>query len=47
MGQGLMTRGQGMLCQINVKIHITKLHYQYSHAALLEVQGHSDWEEHL
>jgi hypothetical protein len=46
-GQGLMTRGQGMLRQINVKIHIAKLPYRYSRAALLEVRGHGDWEERL
>jgi predicted phage tail protein len=26
-GQGLMTRGQGILRQINVRIHIAKLRY--------------------
>jgi hypothetical protein len=44
-GQGMMTKGQGILQQINVKIHIAKLCYQYSRAALLALRGHGGWEE--
>ncbi|KAJ7818021.1 hypothetical protein B0H13DRAFT_1662239 [Mycena leptocephala] len=46
-GQGLMTKGQGILRQINIRIHIAKLRYRYSHAALLTLRGHGDWEEAL
>lgn len=46
-GQGMMTKGQGILRQINVKIHIAKLRYRYSRAALLALQGHGGWEEAL
>ncbi|KAF8196245.1 hypothetical protein K438DRAFT_1967959 [Mycena galopus ATCC 62051] len=46
-GQGMKTRGQGILCQINDRIHIAKVRYQYSWAALLALQGHGPWEEHL
>ncbi|KAJ6471041.1 hypothetical protein C8R45DRAFT_1218230 [Mycena sanguinolenta] len=47
MGQGLMTRGQGILRQINIRIHIAKLRYQYSRAALLTLHGHGTWEKRL
>jgi hypothetical protein len=46
-GQGMMTKGQGILRQINVKIHIAKLRYRYSRAALLALRGHGGWEEAL
>ncbi|KAJ7154944.1 hypothetical protein C8R43DRAFT_1126328 [Mycena crocata] len=46
-GQGAMTRGQGILRQINVRIHRTKLRYRYARAALLVVHGHGSWEESL
>ncbi|KAJ7737472.1 hypothetical protein B0H14DRAFT_3898421 [Mycena olivaceomarginata] len=46
-GQGLMTKGQGILRQINIRIHIAKLHYRYSRAALVALRGHGDWEERL
>jgi hypothetical protein len=26
-GQGMMTKGQGILCHINIKIHTAKLRY--------------------
>ncbi|KAJ7021705.1 hypothetical protein C8F04DRAFT_1213743 [Mycena alexandri] len=35
-GQGLMTKGQGILRQINIKIHLAKLRYR-----------HGGWEERL
>ncbi|KAJ7823362.1 hypothetical protein B0H13DRAFT_1919668 [Mycena leptocephala] len=46
-GQGMMTKGQGILQQINIKIHIAKLRYRYSRAALLVLSGHGHWEEKL
>ncbi|KAJ6457326.1 hypothetical protein C8R45DRAFT_943279 [Mycena sanguinolenta] len=46
-GQGLMTQGQGILQQINVRIHLVKIWYQYARAALLVLQGHGQWEERL
>ncbi|KAF7349498.1 CxC2 domain-containing protein [Mycena sanguinolenta] len=46
-GQGLMTKGQGILRQINVRIHIAKLRYRYSRAALLVLRGHGAWEGRL
>jgi hypothetical protein len=40
-------RGQGILHQINIKIHLAKIHYRYAWAALLTLWGHSVWEEGL
>ncbi|KAJ7604088.1 hypothetical protein FB45DRAFT_983874 [Roridomyces roridus] len=44
-GQGMMTKGQGILRQISLKIHTAKLRYRYARAALLALQGHGVWEE--
>ncbi|KAJ7773599.1 hypothetical protein DFH07DRAFT_952645 [Mycena maculata] len=46
-GQGMMTRAQGILRQINIKIHAGKLRYRYARAALLALRGHGVWEERL
>ncbi|KAJ7712102.1 hypothetical protein B0H16DRAFT_1667635 [Mycena metata] len=46
-GQGMMTKGQGILRQINIKIHIAKLRYRYSRAALVATRGHGIWEDKL
>ncbi|KAJ6495711.1 hypothetical protein C8R47DRAFT_1176230 [Mycena vitilis] len=46
-GQGMMTKGQGILRQINVRISIAKLRYRYARAALLVLQKHGAWEERL
>jgi hypothetical protein len=46
-GQGALTRGQGILRQINIKIHLAKIHYRYARAALLALRGHGVWEEAL
>jgi hypothetical protein len=46
-GQGMMTKGQGILRQINIKILLAKLCYRYSCAAVVVLQGHGDWEERL
>ncbi|KAF7372421.1 CxC2 domain-containing protein [Mycena venus] len=44
---GMMTKGQGILCHINIKIHTAKLHYRYAWVAFLALQGHGPWEERL
>ncbi|KAJ7160849.1 hypothetical protein C8R46DRAFT_904941, partial [Mycena filopes] len=46
-GQGALTRGQGILRQINIKVHLAKVHYRYARAALLVLRGHGVWEERL
>jgi hypothetical protein len=46
-GQGALTCGQGILRQINIKIHLAKVHYRYVRAALLILCGHGVWEEKL
>ncbi|KAJ7066855.1 hypothetical protein B0H15DRAFT_958289 [Mycena belliarum] len=46
-GQGALTRGQGILRQINLKIHLAKVHYRYARAALLALRGHGAWEHRL
>ncbi|KAJ7088015.1 hypothetical protein B0H15DRAFT_922918 [Mycena belliarum] len=46
-GQGALTRGQGILRQINIKIHLAKLRYRYARAALVALWGHGVWEEKL
>ncbi|KAJ7078694.1 hypothetical protein B0H15DRAFT_924757 [Mycena belliarum] len=46
-GQGALTRGQGILRQINIKVHLAKLQYRYSRAALLVLRGHGVWEQKL
>ncbi|KAJ7429994.1 hypothetical protein B0H11DRAFT_2264473 [Mycena galericulata] len=46
-GQGMMTKGQGILRHINIKIHSAKLHYRYARAALLALDGHGAWEERM
>jgi hypothetical protein len=46
-GQGMMTKGQGILRQINIWIHAAKLRYRYACAALLALRGHGIWEEKL
>jgi hypothetical protein len=46
-GQGMMTKGQGILRHINVKIHIAKLRYRYARAAYLVLRDHGEWEKEL
>ncbi|KAJ7148600.1 hypothetical protein C8R46DRAFT_1231115 [Mycena filopes] len=46
-GQGMMTKGQGMLRQINIKIYRAKLRYRYSRAAALVLKEHGHWEDDL
>ncbi|KAJ7601623.1 hypothetical protein DFH06DRAFT_1153729 [Mycena polygramma] len=43
-GQGMMTKGQGILRRVNIKISLAKVRYRYSRAALLALEGHGDWE---
>ncbi|KAJ7779986.1 hypothetical protein B0H16DRAFT_1448414 [Mycena metata] len=44
-GQQALTRGQGILRQVNIKIHASKLRYRYARQALLKLKGHGDWED--
>ncbi|KAJ7082620.1 hypothetical protein B0H15DRAFT_785555, partial [Mycena belliarum] len=46
-GQRALTRGQGILRQISVKIHAAKLRYRYARQAILKLKGHGDWEKRL
>ncbi|KAJ7144741.1 hypothetical protein C8R43DRAFT_891177 [Mycena crocata] len=44
-GQRALTRGQGILRQVNIRIHSAKLRYRYARQALLKLKGHGDWEK--
>ncbi|KAJ7705920.1 hypothetical protein B0H16DRAFT_1345957 [Mycena metata] len=44
-GQRALTRGQGILRQVNIKIHGCKLRYRYARQALLKLKGHGQWED--
>lgn len=44
-GQRSLTRGQGVLRQITVRIHKAKLRYRYARNALLRLRGHGPWEK--
>ncbi|KAJ7042326.1 hypothetical protein C8F04DRAFT_946170 [Mycena alexandri] len=44
-GQRALTRGQGILRLLNLKIHGSKLRYRYSRQALLKLKGHGEWEK--
>lgn len=46
-GQRALTRGQGILRLINLKIHGAKLRYRYARQALRKLKGHGAWEERL
>lgn len=46
-GQRMLTRGQGILRQINLKIHKAKLRYRYARNALVRLRGHGMWEKEL
>jgi hypothetical protein len=43
----MLTRGQGVLRQINLKIHNAKLRYRYARNALMRLRGHGPWEKEL
>ncbi|KAJ6489344.1 hypothetical protein C8R47DRAFT_1071689 [Mycena vitilis] len=44
-GQRALTRGQGVLRQITIRIHKAKLRYRYSRNALLRLRSHGVWEK--
>lgn len=46
-GQRMLTRGQGVLRQINLKIHKAKLRYRYARNALMRLKSHGPWEKEL
>ncbi|KAJ7911691.1 hypothetical protein B0H13DRAFT_1614307, partial [Mycena leptocephala] len=46
-GQRALTRGQGILRQINIKMHASKLRYRYARQALLKLKDHGEWEKRL
>jgi hypothetical protein len=46
-GQRALTRGQGILRQINIKTHANKLHYRDVRQALLKLKDHGEWEKRL
>ncbi|KAJ6488781.1 hypothetical protein C8R45DRAFT_826688 [Mycena sanguinolenta] len=46
-GQRMLTRGQGVLHQINLKIHKAKLRYRYVRNAIKRLQGDGPWEMEL
>ncbi|KAJ6556071.1 hypothetical protein B0H19DRAFT_1262187 [Mycena capillaripes] len=46
-GLRMLTRGQGVLRQINMKIHKAKLRYRYARNALMRLKGHGGWEKEL
>jgi hypothetical protein len=43
----MLTRGQGILRQINLKIHKAKLRYRYVRNALKRLKGDGPWEKEL
>ncbi|KAJ7839911.1 hypothetical protein B0H13DRAFT_1649958 [Mycena leptocephala] len=45
--QRALTRGQGILRQVNLKVHVAKLRYRYARQALLKLKDHGDWEQEL
>ncbi|KAJ7152235.1 hypothetical protein C8R43DRAFT_1087891 [Mycena crocata] len=44
-GQRALTRGQGILRLINIRIHKAKLRYRYSRNQFLRLKGHGGWEK--
>ncbi|KAJ7092132.1 hypothetical protein C8R43DRAFT_908197, partial [Mycena crocata] len=44
-GQRALTRGQGILRQINLKIHSSKLRYRFARQALSKLKGPGSWEK--
>ncbi|KAJ6508192.1 hypothetical protein C8R45DRAFT_1089391 [Mycena sanguinolenta] len=46
-GQQMLMRGQGVLRQVNLKVHKAKLRYRYARNALLRLQGNGPWEKEL
>ncbi|KAJ7048755.1 hypothetical protein C8F01DRAFT_1276102 [Mycena amicta] len=46
-GQRMLTRGQGILRQVNIKIHKAKIRYRYVRNALKRLKGDGPWEKEL
>ncbi|KAJ6576737.1 hypothetical protein B0H10DRAFT_1836766, partial [Mycena sp. CBHHK59/15] len=46
-GQRMLTRGQGVLRQINLRIHRAKVRYRYARNALIRLKDHGPWEKEL
>jgi hypothetical protein len=46
-GQQMLTRGQGILRHINLKIHKAKLRYRYVRNAMKRLKGDGPWEREL
>ncbi|KAF7373979.1 CxC2 domain-containing protein [Mycena sanguinolenta] len=46
-GQRMLTRGQGVLRQVNLRVHKAKLRYRYARNALLRLRGNGPWEKEL
>ncbi|KAJ7740338.1 hypothetical protein B0H16DRAFT_1324487, partial [Mycena metata] len=44
-GQRALTRGQGVLRQITIRVHKAKLRYRYARNALARLRGHGAWEK--
>ncbi|KAF8193468.1 hypothetical protein K438DRAFT_1969370 [Mycena galopus ATCC 62051] len=44
-GQRMLTRGQGVLHQINLKVHRAKLRYRYARNTLKRLKGNGSWEK--
>ncbi|KAJ7430009.1 hypothetical protein B0H11DRAFT_1765883 [Mycena galericulata] len=44
-GQRAQTRGQGILRQVNLRIHSATLQYRWARQALLKLKGHGEWEK--
>ncbi|KAJ7028751.1 hypothetical protein C8F04DRAFT_1212103 [Mycena alexandri] len=44
-GQRALTRGQGVLRQITIRVHKAKLRYCYARNALARLRGHGPWEK--
>ncbi|KAJ7738539.1 hypothetical protein DFH07DRAFT_966118 [Mycena maculata] len=46
-GQRALTWGQGVLRQLNLRIHKAKSWYRYARNTLLRLRGHGGWEQEL
>jgi hypothetical protein len=46
-GQRMLTQGQGVLRQINLRIHRAKVRYRYARNALIRLKDHGPWEKEL
>ncbi|KAJ6479819.1 hypothetical protein C8R45DRAFT_1054444 [Mycena sanguinolenta] len=46
-GQRMLKRGQGVLRQVNLKVHKAKLRHRYARNPLLRLRGNGAWEKEL